>query len=89
MERKVHSGCHGGREDAYKWRLRVERMAYRVYPGSRGPETLARPQLGEWVGLALDGTFVPFTWGEPLPRIGRERSSYDWRGHSPHRATLK
>jgi hypothetical protein len=45
MERKVHSGCHGDSEDAYKWRLRVERMAY-LNPRSRGPETLAHPQLG-------------------------------------------
>jgi hypothetical protein len=34
----------------------------------RDPDTLARPKLG--VGRAtMDGTFVPFTWGEPLPKI--------------------
>jgi hypothetical protein len=58
MERKVHSGCHGGREATEQWRLRVERMAFRVNPRSRRPETLARPQLGvsraprRWMGLS-------------------------------------
>jgi hypothetical protein len=50
-------------------------MAYRANPGSRGPETLARPsQLG--VGRpteAMDGTFVPFTWGELLLRLGARK----------------
>ncbi len=46
MERKVHSGCHGDREEADKWSLRVERMGFRVNTRLRGPETLARPQLG-------------------------------------------
>jgi hypothetical protein len=67
MERKVHSGCHGDREEADKWSLRVERMAFRVNTRLRGPETLARPQLGVGVRLDVGWDFRPIYVGRAAP----------------------